>query len=280
MKRWTALLAAVTALPAALLVLASLQGLHAPQGYDEITHLQNAWNVRAQVGEDGWTGVWQALLGDYPSEERGGYWPAFGYLITAPFLAIIGTPKAALIFSSVATVILAGLTALAGRNRALTLWVFMSAGLTVHLATTYTPVLPVAIASTFALLLLARGPDRLSHRGAVALGLAIAAALLSDRLSGAFVLFLPVVWALGRAKRTKSWRALSIALALGGSLSLPFYWGWWTRWRALLTSGHGGEGDRRALELLQWLAREGLGAASVSIVVAGLLFGVWWGFRP
>jgi len=288
--RWPPILAAVLALGCVVLTGTWLATAWHPGGYDEITHLQNAREVFAQLSQPG--GAWDALQGRYPTEERPDYWPGAAYLATAPwlFLAPDGqmTPLVlvALVALAWGAALVAGGHRLAPGAGATALWLALLGGLPFVVFRHYTPMAWEAALAVLATATLTRSDGFRRPGAALAWGLLVALGLMSDRLTMATLVWLTPIAAL--ASRGAWLRRLGgLALATTAVLALagPFYARWLRGWGRALVFGGRGDNPGRLGDLATWIPLHGLEPVAALLVLGGLVLvvrhrrsvdRVWW----
>ncbi len=290
MSRWPRALAAALVIGVLALTAHWFVTQWHPGGYDEITHLQNARNVQAQLAEPG--DAWDALQGRYPTEERPDYWPGLAYLATAPFIAAAPTHPAAplallvLVAALWGGALVRGARGLAPGAGHLALWLALLGGLPLVTLRHYTPMAWEAALAVAATALLVRS-DGLRRPGpALAWGTVVAAGLMSDRLTMATLIWLTPLAAL--ASRGQLLRRAGITLLAAAPIALiagPFYARWLRGWgRALVFGGRGDNPDRLS-ELATWIPLHGLEPAPAVLTLLGLALvlrhrhaddRIWW----
>lgn len=290
MPRWPRALAAVLALACVGLTAGWFVTQWHPGGYDEITHLQNARNVFAQLSQP--DGLWDALQGRYPTEERPDYWPGLAYVATAPFLALApdapAAPLALLIAVAAAwaAAVVRGARRLAPDAGALALWLALLGGLPLITLRHYTPMAWEAALSMVATALLVRSDGFRRPGASLAWGLVVAAGLMSDRLTMATLIWLtPLAALLSRGQWVRRCAGVLLALAPILLLAGPFYERWLRGWGQSLVFGGRADNPWRLGELALWIPLHGLEPLGALAVGAGLVLAVrhhadadhvWW----
>ncbi len=283
-----------------------------PTGNDEITHLQNSVNVASEMADSPFQGLRDAWMGRYEGEERYAYWPGVAYLATAPANWIGGLraplfallPALLLLLWAVGT----GAHDLAARLphaaqlgsvaeverrmgvgrktskmledahhaaawRAVLLALLPTVMLLEFRHYTLAPFVACLAAVSTAILVLSRG---FRHRGlALAWGASAGVGLMSDRITMAFLIWLPLVVALLQPGDRKK-RLPNQAMAFGVLLLVagPFTWGWWRAWGGRIAGQEASDPGAmlgRLLDLATWVPLKGLGLAASLLLLLGLL---------
>ncbi len=290
MPRWPKLLCAVLVLACAGLTAQLWATAWHPGGYDELTHLQNARNVFAQLAEPG--GALDALNGRYLSEERPDYWPGLAYLATAPWLALAPAHPMAPLGLVVLCAVLWGAALIRGADRlapgagALALWIALLGGLPLVGLRHYTPMAWQAALAVVAAGLLVRSDGFRRPGASLAWGAVVAAALMSDRLTMATLIWLtPLAAWLSRGQWLRRLGGTALALAPVLLIAGPFYSRWLRGWGRALVFGGRADNDGRLAELAVWIPQHGLELAGTLAVVGGLALllrhrraadRIWW----
>ncbi len=247
-----------------------------PTGNDEITHLQNASNVAAELANQPLQGLRDAWMGRYTGEERYGYWPGAAYITTAP-LCWIGGLQAPLMALVPALLLLLWATGTGAHDlaarlpqaaqlgsvaeverrmgtgskktstmlqdthkaaawRAVLLALLPSVLLLEFRHYTLAPFVACLAAVATTLLVLSRG---FRHRGLALLwGATVGMGFMSDRMTMAFLIWAPFAIAiLQPGDRKKRLPNQLMALGVAAVVAGPFYWGWWQAWGHRIASG-------------------------------------------